>query len=165
MNLRRHAENLAPEAFGAVGMRTTTALKIRNPCNVASVDAMPTWTTVLKRIFIAHAAPVEPRFQRKPRADEGGDATRTHRAGIKPTNAPVVWPVSAPERLEMSGDPTSVNGALIVKSNAVVAGPRVAKIAPRDRPCARKQKTPPSAPVGAGGRPHQPPHPKAKAPS
>jgi hypothetical protein len=63
---------------------------------------------------------------------------------------------------EMSGDPISANGALIVRSNGAVAGLRVAKNAPLDRQCALRRKTPPSAPVGVGGIPHQPPHPNPK---
>jgi hypothetical protein len=122
---------------------------------------MPAQRTAPKTIFIAQDARVEPRFQRKPRVAAG--ATKTPKVGINPTNAPVAWHVSAPVKPGMSGDPISVNGALIVRSNGGAAGLRVAKNAPPDRPYALKRKTPPSAPVGVGEIPHQPPHPKPKA--
>ena len=144
-------------------MRTTTALTNLRQSNAASADAIPAQRTVPKTIFIAHAVPAEPRYQKKPQVAAGVDATRTARAGISLTNAPVVWHVSAPVKPEMSGDPISANGALIVRSNGAVAGLRVAKNAPLDRPYALKRKTPPSAPVGVGEIPHQPPHPKPKA--
>jgi hypothetical protein len=115
-------------------------------------------------IFIAQGAPAEPRFPRKPRVAAGVDATKTTRIGISRTNAPVAWHVSVPEKPGMSDDPISVNGALIVRSNVGVVGQWVAKNAPPDRPYALKPKTPLSAPVGVGERPHQPPQPKAKAP-
>jgi hypothetical protein len=64
---------LAPEAFVADGMRTTTALTNRRRSNAASADAMPARRTVPKTIFIVQGAPAEPRFPRKPRvaADVG----------------------------------------------------------------------------------------------
>ena len=134
MNLQRQGESLAPEASAAVGMRTTTALTNLRQSNAASADAIPAQRTVPKTIFIAHAVPAEPRYQKKPQVAAGVDATRTARAGISLTNAPVVWHVSAPVKPEMSGDPISANGALIVRSNGAVAGLRVAKNGPTGSP-------------------------------
>jgi hypothetical protein len=81
MNLQRQGESLAPEASAAVGMRTTTALTNLRQSNAASADAIPAQRTVPKTIFIAHAAPAEPRYQKKPQVAAGVDATRTARLG------------------------------------------------------------------------------------
>jgi hypothetical protein len=70
-----------------------------------------------------------------------------------------------PVKPKMSSCPVSVNGALIVKINAVAADPQVAKIARLDLPYVRRPRKPPSAPVGVGEIQHQQLHPKPKAPS
>ena len=147
----------------AVGMTTTTALTNHSRSNAVSEDAIPAQRTVPKMIFIAHDAPAVPRFQKRQQVVEGGGATRTARTGIKPTNAPVAWHDSVPVNPRMSGGPISVNGALIVRINAVAADPRVAKNAPRDLLYVPRPRKPPSAPVGVGEIPHQQRHRKAKA--
>ena len=163
MNLQRQGESLAPEAFAADGMRTTTALTNHRRSNAASADVMPARRTVPKTIFIVQGAPAEPRFPRKPRVAADVGATKTAKLGISRTKAPVAWHGSVLVKPGMSGDPISVNGALTVKSNVGAADQRAAKNAPPDHPYALKRKTPPSAPLGVGEIPHQPPHPKPKA--
>ena len=149
----------------AVGMTTTTALTNHSRSNAVSVDAMPAWITVQKTIFIAHDVPAEPRFLKRPQVVEGEGAIRTARTGINPTNAPVAWHDSVPVKPKMSSGPVSVNGALIVRINAVAADPQVAKIARLDLQYVPRPRKPPSAPVGVGEIQHQQLHPKPKAPS
>ena len=124
---------------------------------------MPAQRTAPKTIFIAQDARVEPRFQRKPRVAAG--ATKTPKVGINPTNAPVAWHDSVPVKPKMSSGPVSVNGALIVRINAVAADPQVAKIARQELPYVPRPRKPPSAPAGVGEIQHQQLHPKPKAPS
>ena len=163
MNLQHQGGSLVPEASGADGMRTTTALTNRRRSNAVSADAMPAQRTAPKTIFIAQDARVEPQFQRKPRVAADVGATKTAKLGISRTKAPVAWHGSVLVKPGMSGDPISVKGALTVKINVGAADQRAAKNAPPDHPYALKRKTPPSAPLGVGEIPHQPPHPKPKA--
>ena len=149
----------------AVGTTTTTALMNHSRFNGVSVDAMPACITVQKTIFIAHDAPAEPRFLRRPLVVEGEGAIRTPRTGIKPTNDPVAWHDSVPVNPKMSSGPVSGNDALIVRFNAVAADPQVAKIARRELPYVPRPRKPPSAPVGVGEIQDQQLHPKQKVPS